>query len=172
MDLKDHIRQVPDFPKPGINFFDISTLLKDPAVWAAVMDRLAAATAPWAPDMVAGIDARGFLAAAPLALNLNCGLVMVRKRGKLPGGVHRAAYGLEYGTDEIEIQTDALRPGQRVLIVDDLLATGGTIMAAAKLIRAAKAEVVGAACIIELAFLKGRAKLDLPFAGLVRYDSE
>jgi adenine phosphoribosyltransferase len=172
MNLKDHIRQIPDFPKPGINFFDISTLMKTPVVWATVVDRLAAAAAPWKPDMVAGIDARGFLAASPLALKLNCGLMMVRKKGKLPGAVNRAAYGLEYGTDEVEIQKDAVEAGRRVLIIDDLLATGGTIAAAAKLVQEAKADVVGAACIIELSFLKGRARIGLPFASLVTYDSE
>jgi adenine phosphoribosyltransferase len=172
MDLKQHIRQIPDFPKPGINFFDISTLIRHPQAWRTTIDRLAAAVAPWKPDMLAAIDARGFLVAAPLAIPLNCGTIMIRKSGKLPGKVRAHSYGLEYGTDTIEIQHDAVEPGQRVVIVDDLLATGGTIMAAAKLLRASGANVVGGACIIELSFLKARAKLDMPFIALLEYDSE
>ena len=172
MDLKAHIRQIPDFPKPGINFFDISTLMKDPAVWRATIARLAEAITAWKPDMVAGIDARGFLVASPLALQLGCGLVMIRKKGKLPGPVLSAAYGLEYGTDQVEIQADAVGAQQRVVIIDDLLATGGTISAAAKLLTALSAHVVGAACLIELSFLKGRARLGVPFQSLVTYDSE
>ncbi len=172
MNLKDHIRQIPDFPKPGINFFDISTLMKDPAVWCETITRLAQAVVPWKPDIVAGIDARGFLVASPLALQLGCGLVMIRKKGKLPGPVRSASYGLEYGTDEVEIQADAVSAQQRVIIIDDLLATGGTISAAAKLLNGLSANVVGAACLIELSFLNGRARLGLPFQSLVTYDSE
>lgn len=172
MDLKQHVRQIPDFPKPGINFFDISTLIRHPAAWRTTVDRMAALVAPWKPDILAAIDARGFLVAAPLAIPLNCGTVMIRKSGKLPGKVKAHSYGLEYGTDTIEIQHDAVEAGQRVVIVDDLLATGGTIMAAAKLLRESGANVVGATCIIELGFLKARAKLDMPFAALLEYDSE
>lgn len=172
MDLKLHIRQIPDFPKPGINFFDISTLIKHPIAWRTAIDRMAEAVSAWAPDIVAGIDARGFLIATPLAMHLGRGTVMVRKKGKLPGKVSRASYGLEYGTDEVEVQQDAFEKGQRVLIVDDLLATGGTIMAAAKLVRGAGAVVAGSSCLIELSFLKGREKLDMPFASVMSYDSE
>lgn len=172
MDLKQHVRQIPDFPKPGINFFDISTLIRNPAAWRTTIDRMAALTAPWKPDLLAGIDARGFLVAAPLAIALNCGTIMIRKSGKLPGKVKKHSYGLEYGTDTIEMQDDAVVPGQRVVIVDDLLATGGTIQAAAKLLRESGAEVAGALCIIELAFLNARAKLDMPFAALLEYDTE
>lgn len=172
MDLKAHIRQIPDFPKAGINFFDISTLMKDPSVWRTTIARLADAIAPWKPDMVAGIDARGFLVASPLAIHMNCGLLMVRKKGKLPGRVNRQSYGLEYGTDEVEIQVDAIGENARVVIVDDLLATGGTVSAAAKLLQAAKANVVGASCLIELTFLNGRKRIGLPFQSLVQYDSE
>lgn len=172
MDLKQHIRQIPDFPKPGINFFDISTLIRHAAAWRTTIARMADLVRPWQPDVLAAIDARGFLVAAPLAIPLGCGTVMVRKSGKLPGKVKAHSYGLEYGTDTIEIQHDAVAPGQRVVIVDDLLATGGTVAAAAALVRGSGAEVAGAACIIELAFLKAREKLDMPFAALVSYDSE
>ena len=172
MDLKEHIRQIPDFPKPGINFFDISTLMKNAQTWRDVINQLVEVVGPWQPQVVAGIDAHGFLVASPLAIQLGCGLVMVRKKGKLPGRVNRANYGLEYGTDEIEIQTDAVEPGQKILIVDDLLATGGTIMAAATLLRQGGGHVVGAVSVIELDFLKGRAKLDMPFQSLVQYDTE
>jgi adenine phosphoribosyltransferase len=172
MDLKKHIRQIPDFPKPGINFFDISTLIRHAEAWRTTIDRMAELVGPWKPDMLAAIDARGFLVAAPLAIPLNCGTIMIRKSGKLPGKVRSHSYGLEYGTDTVEIQHDAVEPDQRVVIVDDLLATGGTIAAAAALLRTSGAEVVGAACLIELSFLKARAKLDMPFAALVTYDSD
>ncbi|MBF0561705.1 MAG: adenine phosphoribosyltransferase [Alphaproteobacteria bacterium] len=170
MDIKDHIRAVPDFPKPGILFYDISTLLAHPDAWAVTMGRLARAVSIHKPDTMAGIESRGFLVAAPLALKLGSGFVMVRKRGKLPGPTIRYEYGLEYGTDTIEIQADAIKPGQRVVVLDDLLATGGTLNAAIALLRQVGAEVVAAACIIELTFLKGRATLDVPFISLVAYD--
>ncbi len=172
MDLKKHIRQIPDFPKPGINFFDISTLIRHAEAWRTTIDRMADMVRPWKPDMLAAIDARGFLVAAPLAIPLGCGTIMIRKSGKLPGKVRSHSYGLEYGTDVVEIQHDAVEPGQRVVIIDDLLATGGTIAAAAALLRGSGANVVGAACLIELSFLKARAKLDMPFQALVTYDSE
>jgi len=163
LDLKSHIRGIPDFPKPGILFYDISTLLSDADAWQVTTGRLAKIVAPYQPDILAGIESRGFLVAAPLALKLGCGFVMVRKKGKLPGATIRHEYALEYGTDTVEIQSDAVHPGQRVVILDDLLATGGTLNAAAQLFRKVGAEVVGAACIIELTFLKGRSKLDVPF---------
>jgi adenine phosphoribosyltransferase len=172
MDLKKHIRQIPDFPKPGINFFDISTLIGHPEAWRCAVDRMADLVRPWQPDYLAAIDARGFLVAAPMAIPLKAGVIMIRKSGKLPGKVKQHSYGLEYGTDIIEIQHDAVAPGKRVVIIDDLLATGGTIGAAANLIRASGAEVAGAACLIELAFLGARAKLDMPFAALLSYAEE
>lgn len=170
MDIKDHIRGIPDFPKPGINFYDISTLLAHPDAWQVTMGRLAKAVGAHRPDVLAGIESRGFLVAAPLALKLGCGFVMVRKRGKLPGKTIRHEYDLEYGTDTIEVQADAIQPGQRVVVLDDLLATGGTIDAAIRLMRQVGGNVAAAACIIELAFLNGRAKLDVPFTSLVSYD--
>ena len=171
MDLKDHIRGIPDFPKPGILFYDISTLLRDADAWQVAMGRLARVVRAYQPDLVAGIESRGFLMAAPLALKLGCGFVMLRKRGKLPGTVIGLAYGLEYGTDRIEIQADAVHPGQRVVVVDDLLATGGTLSAGIQLLRSIGAEVPAAAALIELTFLGGRAKIDVPFESLIAYDS-
>ncbi len=170
MNLKDHIRTVPDFPKPGILFYDISTLLMHAQAWQETMSQLAGAVEPHQPDILAGIESRGFLVAAPLALKLGLGFIMVRKKGKLPGATVPLTYDLEYGTDTIEVQADALLPGQRVVILDDLLATGGTMNATAQLLRQCGAEVCGAACLIELAFLKGRAKLDIPITTLVCYD--
>ena len=125
MDLKQHIRSIPDFPKPGILFYDISSLLAHPQAWRATVERLAEAVHPYRPDLLVGIESRGFLVAAPLAFALGSGFAMVRKKGKLPGKTVRYSYDLEYGTDTIEMQEDAISPGQRIVIVDDLLATGG-----------------------------------------------
>jgi len=171
MDLKDHIRGIPDFPKPGILFYDISTLLRDADAWQVAMGRLARVVRAHHPDMIAGIESRGFLMAAPLALKLGCGFVMLRKRGKLPGATVGLDYALEYGSDRVEIQADAVHPGQRVVLVDDLLATGGTMVAGIALLRQVGAEVPAAAALIELTFLNGRRRLDVPFESLVAYDS-
>lgn len=171
MNLKDHIRSVPDFPKPGILFYDVSTLLAHPDAWQVTMGRMAKVVAPRAPDVLAGIESRGFLVAAPLALKLGMGFVMVRKRGKLPGATISHDYALEYGSDTVEIQEGAIAPGQRVVILDDLLATGGTLNAASELITKVGGTVVGAACIIELSFLNGREKATIPVDSLVQYDS-
>ena len=170
MNLTEHIRAIPDFPKPGILFYDISTLLMHPPAWQATVERLSDAVLPYKPDLLAGIESRGFLVAAPLALKLGVGFVMVRKAGKLPGATVPHTYDLEYGTDTIEIQADAVQNGQRVVLIDDLLATGGTMNAAAQLFRACGAEVCSGACIIELSFLKGREALDIPVTTLVSYD--
>ena len=170
MDLKAHIRQVPDFPKPGILFYDISTLLAHPAAWQETVDRLAEIVKTFKPDLLAGIESRGFLTAAPLALELGLGFLMVRKKGKLPGPTVPYTYDLEYGTDTVEIQEGAVQPGQRVVILDDLLATGGTLSASVELLRKVGGEVAGGACIMELSFLKGRDKLDIPFESLLQYD--
>ena len=171
MDLKDHIAAIPDFPKPGILFYDVSTLLRHPDAWQVAMGRLANRARRWQPDLLAGIESRGFLLAAPLALKLGCGFIMLRKRGKLPGQIIGHDYALEYGTDRLEIQADAVQPGQRVVIVDDLLATGGTLAAGISLLQQVGAEVPGAAALIELTFLGGRAKLPVPFEALVAYDA-
>lgn len=170
MNIKDHIREIPDFPKPGILFYDISTLLADADAWQVTMGRLAKEVSRHQPDILAGIESRGFLVAAPLALKLGMGFIMVRKEGKLPGEKISYEYDLEYGTDTVEVQADAVEPGQRVALVDDLLATGGTMAAATTLLRKVGAEVVGAACILELTFLNGRSKLDIPCSTLVSYD--
>jgi adenine phosphoribosyltransferase len=169
MDLKPFIRDVPDFPKPGIMFRDISPLLGDAAAWRACVEGLADRVRPHRPDLLAGIESRGFLVTAPLALALGCGFIMVRKRGKLPGRTLPHTYELEYGSDTIEIQDDAVKPGQRVVVLDDVLATGGTLAAAITLLRKAGADVRGAACIMELGFLEGRKRLDVAFDALVAY---
>jgi adenine phosphoribosyltransferase len=171
MDLKKHIREVPDFPKPGILFYDISTLLAHGEAWQATVERLDEALRPLQPTLLVGIESRGFLVSAPLAYSLGCGFVMVRKRGKLPGRTIPYTYDLEYGTDTLEIQADAITPGARVIVLDDLLATGGTLSATIRLVRMVGGEVLGAACIIELAFLGGRNRIDVPFTSVVSYDS-
>jgi adenine phosphoribosyltransferase len=169
--LKDHIRHVPDFPKPGILFYDISTLLAHADAWRTTVEALKQAVAPLKPDVLVGIESRGFLVAAPLALELGLGFIMIRKRGKLPGATVRHTYDLEYGSDTIEIQEGAIAPGQRVVVLDDLLATGGTMAAAITLLRGVGATVVGSAFIIELTFLNGRRHLDAPVHSLISYDS-
>ena len=171
MDLKQHIRSIPDFPKPGILFYDISTLLAHPEAWRATVERLADQVRPQRPDLLVGIESRGFLVAAPLAFAIGGGFAMVRKKGKLPGKTIRYSYDLEYGTDTIEIQEDAISPGQRVVIVDDLLATGGTMQAAVELVRRQGGTVVAGACIIELGFLNGRRRVEVPVTSMVTYDS-
>ncbi len=171
INLRDHIRGIPDFPKPGILFYDIAPLLAHAQAWRTAVGHLAETLRPERPDLLVGIDARGFLLAAPLALALDVGFVMVRKPGKLPGKTIDYDYRLEYGTGTVAIQEGALKPGQRVVILDDLLATGGTAQAAIKLCRQLGADVRRAAFIIELTPLQGRARLDAPVTSLIQYDS-
>jgi adenine phosphoribosyltransferase len=171
MDLKQHIRSIPDFPRPGILFYDISTLLAHPEAWRSTVSRLADALRPQQPDLLIGIESRGFLVAAPVAYELRRGFAMVRKSGKLPGRTVRFTYDLEYGTDTIEMQADAIVPGQRIVVLDDLLATGGTMQAAIDLIRRQGGIVASAACIIELSFLQGRRRIAVPFTAIVEYDA-
>lgn len=171
MDLKQHIRHVPDFPKPGILFYDISTLLAHAGAWHEALNRLTETLAPYKPDLLVGIESRGFLVAAPLADRLGTGFIMIRKRGKLPGEVIRHAYDLEYGQDVIEIQAEAIQRGQRVIVLDDLLATGGTMAAAVTLLEKVGAEVAAIGCLIELTFLNGRDRLKVPTHTLLSYDS-
>lgn len=171
MDIKNHIRTIPDFPKPGILYYDISTLLQHKDAWKATVDQMAERISKYEPDMLFGIESRGFLVAAPVAYALGCGFAMIRKKEKLPGETIAYTYALEYGKDTIEIQADATTPGQKVVIVDDLLATGGTMAAGINLLRRLDADVKAAACIIELDFLKGRDHLDVPFDALINYSS-
>lgn len=170
MNLKDHIRGIPDFPKPGILFYDISPLLAHAEAWKVAVERLAEAIRPHKPDLLVGIESRGFLVAAPLALTLGTGFIMVRKHGKLPGDKVAHSYDLEYGTDTIEIQSDAVKPGQRVVVLDDLLATGGTMAAAIRLLQQVGADVRAAAFLIELNFLQGRDRIGVPATSLMAYD--
>ena len=170
IDLKDHIRQIPDFPKKGILFYDISTLLAHAQAWRYAVDQMAERISCLKPDVLVGIESRGFLVAAPLALALGTGFVMVRKKGKLPGPTIGYEYALEYGTDKVEIQRDAIRPDQKIVVVDDLLATGGTMAATIELLRAAGGEVLSAAFVMELAFLGGRKRLPVPCSSLISYD--
>lgn len=158
-DLAAMVRDVPDFPKPGILFKDITPLLQDAEAFRQAIDRMAEAWAGKKIDVVLGIEARGFLFASALAYKLNAGLVIVRKPGKLPYKTKSVTYALEYGTDSLQIHDDALRAGQRVLIVDDVLATGGTVNAVTELVRQFNADIAGIAFLSELAFLRGREKL-------------
>ena len=171
MNLKDHIRGVPDFPIEGILFYDIATLLRERTAMAYCLDQFEAAMAAWQPDVLAGIESRGFLFAAPLAQRMGLPMMMIRKAGKLPGPTNSLTYDLEYGTDTIEIQADALSEGQRVVILDDLLATGGTLAASVELCRQSGAEVAGCALVVELSFLNGREAVDAPLITLVDYES-
>jgi adenine phosphoribosyltransferase len=157
--LKKLIREIPDFPKKGILFYDITTLLKDKTGFATLIDKLSEHYISQDIDLVLGMEARGFIFAPALAYRLNAGFVPVRKPGKLPAECVRYDYALEYGTNTLEIHKDALQPGQNVLIVDDLLATGGTALGTIELVKMLKAEVVGLAFLVELMFLKGRERL-------------
>jgi adenine phosphoribosyltransferase len=159
MDLKAYVRDVPDFPKPGIIFKDITPLLRDPLALRYAVDRLAEFGVPRRPDVVLGAEARGFILGAALAYSLGAGFVPARKPGKLPWRVSQADYELEYGMDSLQMHQDAILPGQRVIVHDDLLATGGTARAKIELVEEAGGLVVGVAFLIELSFLGGRGKL-------------
>lgn len=158
-DLRAKIREVPDFPKPGILFYDITTLLKDAVAFRAVVDQMAEQVADTQVDVVVGMESRGFIFSAPLAYKLNAGFVPVRKLGKLPAETIEVEYALEYGTATLEIHRDAIQEGQRVLIVDDLLATGGTVMGTIELVRRLGGEIAGLSFMVELTALHGRDKL-------------
>ena len=170
-DLKSFIREVPDFPKPGINFYDITTLLKDPGALRMTVDRFAWMFAPGHRiDKVIGIESRGFMFAPSLAYSLNAGFVPVRKPGKLPAHKVSESYELEYGVDRLEMHADAVEQGESVLIVDDVIATGGTALATARMVEKLGAKVAGFGFIIELTFLNGRAQLvDYEVESLIRY---
>jgi adenine phosphoribosyltransferase len=170
IDLRDYIRDVPDFPRPGIVFKDITPLMADPAAFAATIDRLAEHFAGWPIDAVAAAEARGFVFGAPLALRLGVGFIPIRKPGKLPAATLSVEYQLEYGRDVLHVHSDALAPGRRILLLDDVLATGGTIRACQDLIAKAGATVAACAFVVELDVLTGRERLDkTDVFSLVRY---
>ena len=158
-EFKKLIREVPDFPKPGILFYDITTLLKDKSGFKRIIDAMSEKVSSHKPDLILGIEARGFIFAPALAYNLGAGFVPVRKPKKLPAETERVTYDLEYGTDTLEIHKDAVKPGSRVVIADDLLATGGTAAAAVRLVEKLGGKVAGVTFVIELEFLKGRDRL-------------
>jgi adenine phosphoribosyltransferase len=169
--LKKLIREVPDFPKKGILFYDITTLLKDKTGYATLIDALAEHYIDAKPDLILGMEARGFIFAPALAYRLNAGFVPVRKPGKLPSETAKVSYDLEYGSSTLEVHQDAIQKGQRVLIVDDLLATGGTAAATAQLAQSLGAEIAGLGFVVELDFLKGREKLgNYEVFSLLHYD--
>jgi adenine phosphoribosyltransferase len=169
-ELRAKIREIPDFPKPGILFYDITTLLKDRVAYRAAIDAMLAPYAGQEVDVVVGMESRGFIFSAPMALALGAGFVPVRKLGKLPGETISVEYALEYGTNTLEIHKDAIGAGQKVLVVDDLLATGGTVLGTIELIRQLKADIVGLSFLVELLFLKGRDRLsDYDIHSIVQY---
>ena len=171
LDLRHYVQDIPDFPKPGILFRDISPMLRDPLGWAEVMDRLGTLCDSLKPDLIVGIEARGFIVGMGLATHKELGFVSVRKPGKLPGNVYGVDYALEYGTDRLEIHADAMRDQPRILVVDDLLATGGTAAATTDLVKKAGGRLVGCAFIVELTALEGRRRLpdDIPVEALIHY---
>ncbi len=171
-DLKKLIREVPDYPKPGILFYDLTTLLKDKIGFAALLDQMYEHCKDQRVDLVAGIEARGFIFAPAMAFRLGAGFIPIRKPNKLPAKTAKVAYALEYGEDKLELHEDAVQKGQRVLLCDDLLATGGTAAAAVKLIRSLGGIVSGGVFAVELDFLNGREKLPgLDVFSILRYDS-
>ncbi|MFF8600544.1 adenine phosphoribosyltransferase [Streptomyces sp. NPDC015232] len=163
--LLSRIRDVPDYPKPGVLFKDITPLLADPQAFTALTDELAGLCAAQGATKIVGLEARGFILAAPVAVRAGLGFIPVRKAGKLPGATLRQAYELEYGTAEIEVHAEDLAAGDRVMVIDDVLATGGTAEASIELIRRAGAEVAGVAVLMELGFLPGRARLEPALGG-------
>jgi adenine phosphoribosyltransferase len=170
-ELRAKIREVPDFPKPGILFYDITTLLKDARAYKESIDLMLAPYTGEPIDLVVGMESRGFIFSAPMAYQLDAGLVPVRKLGKLPAETITVEYALEYGSNTLEIHRDAIQPGQKVLIVDDLLATGGTMAATVQLVRQLGGEIAGLGFAVELDFLKGRQKFaDLDVFSLLHYD--
>ncbi|XP_048814769.1 adenine phosphoribosyltransferase [Lagopus muta] len=171
--VRDRVRSFPDFPVPGVLFRDISPLLKDPVAFKALIDLLEDHLRASFPkiDVIAGLDSRGFLIGPPLAQRLGVGFVLIRKKGKLPGPTESISYALEYGKAELEIQSDAVEAGQKVVVVDDLLATGGTMRAACELLARLKADILECLVVIELKALGGAAKLEpIPFHSLLQYD--
>lgn len=170
MDFREHIRVIADFPKEGISYKDITTLLKNGEMYRAAIDAMVEKIRPWQPEVIVGPEARGFLLGAPVAYALGIGFVPVRKPGKLPAKTISETYALEYGFDTLEVHADAINPGERVVVVDDLLATGGTMLATANLMKKIGADMLGMGFLIELTFLNGREKLaEFPVFSLVEY---
>ena len=168
--LRAKIREIPDFPKPGILFYDITTLLKDAAAFREAIDLMVAPHRDKKVDLVVGMESRGFIFAGPMAFHLGAGLVPVRKLGKLPGDTISVEYALEYGSNTLEMHRDAIKEGGRVLIVDDLLATGGTVRGTVELVHRLGGEIVGLSFLVELLFLKGRERLpDCPITSVIQY---
>jgi adenine phosphoribosyltransferase len=169
-DLRAKIREIPDFPKPGILFYDITTLLKDPVGFREAVDLMVEPYRDQRVDLVVGMESRGFIFSGPIAYQLKAGLIPVRKLGKLPAETVSVEYALEYGSNTLEIHKDAIRPGQRVLVVDDLLATGGTVRGTIELVERLQGQIVGLAFLIELLFLKGRERLqDYKTTSIIQY---
>jgi adenine phosphoribosyltransferase len=169
--LKQTIREVPDYPKPGINFYDLTTLFRDAEALRAAVDHMVAPLLADPPAAIVGVEARGFILGSAMAYKLGCGFVLVRKPGKLPADVDAEDFELEYGTDRLEVHKDAFEPGGKVVVVDDLLATGGTAAAAGRLVERGGGSLAGYAFLVELGFLNGREKLgDGPVFSLLRYD--
>jgi adenine phosphoribosyltransferase len=170
-DLSKYVREIPDYPKPGILFRDITPLLSDPFAFQTAVEAMAKPFVGAGVDIVAAAEARGFIFAAPLAIQLGAGFVPIRKPGKLPFNLHSFAYELEYGTDELQMHVDSVKPGQRVLIVDDLLATGGTMAACCRLLEKCDADIVGCSFLIHLVQLGGEERLrPYPIQAVLRYD--
>jgi adenine phosphoribosyltransferase len=173
IDLDRAIRKVPGFPKPGVLFYDITGILADPAAFSWCVQRLTREAAGLHPEAIAAIEARGFVFAAPVAFSMKLPLILIRKKGKLPGSTHSARFALEYGEDEIEVQRDDVRRGSRILLVDDLIATGGTLKAACGLLEGAGAEVVGIVAVVGLPFLPyQRVLAAYPVRTLIQYQGE
>lgn len=171
MDIDSYIRKIPDFPKSGILFYDISTLLNHPEARAYSIARMKEAAEALKPDVIVGIESRGFIFGLPLAHEMSLPFVMIRKQGKLPGSTVSYAYDLEYGSDTVEISDGMIEPGARVLVVDDLMATGGTAVSSVELLRKIGAEPVGVAVLIELSSLRGRDRFDVPVKTVLTYES-
>ncbi|MBT6415973.1 adenine phosphoribosyltransferase [Candidatus Puniceispirillum sp.] len=170
LNLDPYISKTPGFPKQGITFYDISPALEDPVILKQANAALCELAAPMQPDLIAGIDARGFLFSVPIATHLDCGVLMIRKAGKLPGALYQSTYALEYDNATLALQHDRNVAGKNIVLCDDLLATGGTLSAAAKLVDMAGGHVTGAVCLIELTGLKARETLAFPVASLQTYE--
>ncbi len=169
LDLAKTVRTIPDFPKPGILFYDLASVLADAEAWREAVAQMAQKAAKYQPEFIAGIDARGFLFAGALALHFNCGAVMVRKKGKLPGDVIEHSYSLEYGTDTLEAQAGIFPAGAKIVVVDDLLATGGTLAAAVHLLQKLGGDVRAAITFIELDGLGGRDHIKIPYENILSF---